>query len=183
VARLCRDLGVGSLKVNPVQPIGRGAGLHGNNTGIESILSFARDIHETCGRSVTVDVPPAFLPVNRLKESGRCPLQNLLGVLANGDVSFCGIGFICGELVMGNFITEELENIWRDHPLLQKVRTLLPGKLEGICGNCVHKGICLGSCVMQNYYSTGSFTAPFWVCSRAEENGLFPETRKIRPDA
>lgn len=183
IARLCRDMGVGSLKVNPVQPIGRGAKLHGSGTRIENILSFARNIHETCGRSVAVDVPPAFLPIDRLRESGRCPLQNLLGVLASGDVSFCGIGFICGELVMGNFITGDLERIWREHPLPVQVRTLLPGELEGICGNCIHSSVCLGSCVMQNYYSTGRFTAPFWVCSEAEKEGLFPNTRKIRPDA
>ena len=43
------------------------------------------------------------------------------------------------------------------------------------------KGICLGSCVAQNYYRSKSFWAPHWYCEDAHKRGLFPETR-VLPD-
>ena len=36
---------------------------------------------------------------------------------------------------------------------------------------------CLGLCVAQNYYSSGSLWAPYWFCEQAEEAGLFPTSR------
>ena len=183
MAGFCRDSGVSSLKINPVQPMGRGLEIHRGAARVRDYIEFTREVLSACGRSVIPDVPPAFLPLHRLKDSGRCPIHNLLGVLPDGGISFCGIGFNCSELVMGNFISDGLEAIWKDHPRLRGIRELLPHRLEGICGNCMHKAGCLGSCVMQNYYSSGTFTAPFWMCAAAEAQGLFPETRKIDPDA
>ncbi len=41
------------------------------------------------------------------------------------------------------------------------------------------KGRCLGSCVAQNYYRSGSLWAPFWFCEEADAAGLFPPSRLI----
>jgi hypothetical protein len=41
------------------------------------------------------------------------------------------------------------------------------------------KGLCLGSCVAQNYYRSKSIWASYWYCKQAYERGLFPETRII----
>ncbi|MEN8208233.1 MAG: radical SAM protein [Candidatus Fermentibacteria bacterium] len=183
MASFCRNEGVSSLKINPVQPVGRGESLLDHRGGIHTILSFADELLRSCGMSVILDLPPALLPLNRIKYSGRCPIHNLLGVLPDGGISFCGIGFSCGELVMGNFLKDNIEDIWNNSELLAKLRVQVPAEFEGICGNCIHKNRCLGNCVMQNFYSNSNFTSAYWMCREADRAGVFPQTRKIQPDA
>lgn len=179
MARFCAELGVCSLKINPVQPVGRGAGLRSPERDVREIIEFSREVHERCGHAVTVDVPPAFLPLGRLREAGVCPIHNLLGVLPDGGISFCGIGFTCPELVMGRFPEDDLETVWRLSPLLAKLREEVPAMIEGVCSRCIHLSGCLGKCVMENYCTGGSFTSPFWLCREAEKAGLFPGTRLV----
>jgi len=183
MALFCQNTGVSSLKINPVQPIGRGKNLQKSGVDIRRIMNFSDEIHSKCGTSVSVDIPPAFLPHSRLKNSGWCPIHNLLGILPDGGISFCGIGFSCSELVMGNFLTNKLRCIWSNSDLLKTIRIKVPSELEGICGNCIHSNRCLGKCVMQNYYSNGDFNSPYWMCREADKVGVFPETRKIRNNA
>jgi len=183
MALFCQEIGISSLKVNPVQPIGRAEMFSGQIRNIQKIIAFADEIHSKCEKSVNVDIPPAFVPLNRIQNTGWCPIHNLLGILPDGGISFCGIGFSRAELVMGNFTEDSLRDIWSNAGLLRKIRIQLPDELEGICRNCIHSTRCLAKCVMQNYYSNGNFTSPYWMCQEAEDNGIFPETRKIRPDA
>ena len=183
MALFCQETGVSSLKINPVQPMGRGKNITVSSGSIGKLIHFASDIHSKCGTSVSVDVPLAFQRLDRIKETGLCPILNLLGVLPDGGISFCGIGFSCSLLIMGNFLIDDLREIWKNSILLQRLRTDVPAQFEGICGNCIHASKCLGKCVMQNYYMKGNFTSPYWTCQRADEAGIFPSTRKINPDA
>lgn len=183
MAVFCRDKGVSSLKVNPVQPIGRGTSISVSRGDLRSLISFTREVHRICGQLVKVDIPPSLLRINRISSAGLCPILNLLGILPDGGISFCGIGFSCSTLILGNFLKDDLENIWLNSEHLQKLRMEIPNGLEGICGNCIHRNTCRGKCVMQNYYSTGSFTSSYWMCRTADELGLFPQTRKVNPDA
>jgi SynChlorMet cassette radical SAM/SPASM protein ScmF len=179
MAMLCREMRVHSLKVNPVQPMGRGVKLTGGADRAARLIAFSRHIHSLLGPSVLVDMPPAFMPLNRLKASSMCALLNLLGVLPDGGISFCGIGFSCPSLVMGNFLRDDLAEIWRSAPVLDRLRSDLSVGLNGICGDCIHEPSCMGNCVMQNYGSTGSFREPFWLCAEAERAGLFPSSRRV----
>lgn len=178
MAMLCREMRVHSLKVNPVQPIGRGVGLTGGVDRVARLIEFSGRIHSLLGPSVLVDMPPAFMPLNRLTANSRCPLLNLLGVLPDGGISFCGIGFSCPSLVMGNFVRDDLAEIWRSSPVLERLRRDLSAGLNGICGDCIHELSCMGTCVMQNYSTTGSFREPFWLCAEADRAGLFPPSRR-----
>jgi radical SAM protein with 4Fe4S-binding SPASM domain len=94
----------------------------------------------------------------------------------------CGIGEQVPDLVFGEVGKDVLEAVWREHPILKELREGLPERLEGVCSRCLMKWRCLGSCVAQNYYGTGSLWAPFWLCRQAEELGLFPASRlRTRP--
>ncbi len=177
MAMLCREMRVSSLKINPVQPIGRGRELSGSEPDIGGIIDLARRVHARLGRAVTVDVPPAFIPLDRLKGHTLCPVLNLLGILPDGGVSFCGIGFSFPSMVMGNATTESLAGIWKNSPTLALLREQVPRKIEGICSECIHLESCMGKCVMQNMASGGSFTSPHWFCTAAAEQGLFPASR------
>jgi hypothetical protein len=49
--------------------------------------------------------------------------------------------------------------------------------LEGVCGECLFKFQCLGSCVAENYHQSQRLTAPFWFCQQAQEAGVLPLQR------
>ncbi len=97
--------------------------------------------------------------------------------MANGAYALCGIGETIPELVFGDAARERLADIWDNTPILKSLREGLPGLFEGICGECVMKKKCLGSCLAQNYYNTKNLWAPFWYCEEALTKGLFPDTR------
>ena len=46
-------------------------------------------------------------------------------------------------------------------PGLIRVREQIPAKLEGICEQCIHRDLCLGTCVAHNYYETGKLNAAY----------------------
>jgi len=108
---------------------------------------------------------------------GVCGILSILGVLGNGSYALCGIGETVPELVFGHAARDRLEDIWRDSPILNELREGMPVRLEGICGQCIMKGLCLGSCVAQNYYRSRNLWAGYWFCEEAREQGLFPESR------
>lgn len=60
---------------------------------------------------------------------------------------------------------------------LGSLRKGIPGMFTGVCGRCIMKRMCLGACIAQNYYRSGSIGTPFWFCEIAETEGLFPSTR------
>jgi len=143
---------------------------------VENSLSTATNL------PVYFNHPAAFRPLGRMfGKNGDgcsvCGILGILGVLADGSYALCGIGETVPELVFGHAARDRLEEVWQENPVLQDLREGLPHRFEGICGQCLMKGICLGSCVAQNYYRGKSLWAGFWYCEQARQEGLFPETR------
>jgi radical SAM protein with 4Fe4S-binding SPASM domain len=108
---------------------------------------------------------------------GICAVLNILGVLSDGTYALCGIGTTVPELVFGHAAKDALGDIWQNSTVLKELREGLPYRLEGVCGECIMKGICLGSCIAQNYYRDKKLWAGFWFCEEAKARGLFPESR------
>ena len=106
-------------------------------------------------------------------------MSSLLGVLADGSYALCGIGETVPELVFGYAGKDRLEDIWKNTAVLNELREVLPGRLDGICGDCLMKGICLGCCIAQNYYSSRNLWASYWYCREAQNQGLFPHSRIV----
>jgi SynChlorMet cassette radical SAM/SPASM protein ScmF len=188
VVRLAESLGAGSVKFNVVQPLARGEKMHqfDETLNIEELVDLGRWVENTLSTSTPLRLyynhPMAFRPLgNMFGEDGDgcgvCNILSILGVLAAGSYSLCGIGETVPELVYGHASSDPLEDIWNNTPALLELRKGLPQQFEGICGDCLMKGMCLGSCVAQNYYRSKSFWAPYWYCEDARSLGLFPETR------
>lgn len=191
VVRLAESLGAGSVKFNVLQPVARGEQMHeaGQTLGIEELVELGQWIENTLSDSSNLflifDHPPAFRPLGKMfGNSGTgcntCGILGILGVLADGSYSLCGIGKTIPELVFGHAGIDRLEDVWNNSPVLREIRKGIPDRFEGICGKCLLKDICLGSCIAQNYYLSKSFWAPFWYCHEANSQGLFPETRLKR---
>jgi len=106
-----------------------------------------------------------------------CGIRGILGVLASGHYALCGIGEQISELVFGIVEIDRLAEVWLENPTLKELRSGLPDRLDGVCSRCLMKHRCMGSCIAQNYYRTGSLWEPYWFCEQAEERDLFPESR------
>ena len=188
VVRVAENLGAGSVKFNILQPTARGEKMHftGEALDIEELVDLGRWVENTLSAATDLnlyyDHPMAFRPLGKVfgkngDGCGTCGILSILGVLANGSYALCGIGEAVSDLVFGHAGIDILENVWTNTSALQKIREELPHRLKGICGHCLMKEICLGSCLAQNYYRSHSLWKPFWFCEEAHNRGLFPETR------
>jgi SynChlorMet cassette radical SAM/SPASM protein ScmF len=197
MVRLAESMGAGSVKFNVIQPVSRGermveahetltlAELVDLGHWVENTLSATTDLR------IAYDHPPVFRPLGKMfgkKGNGcsTCGILGILGALADGSYALCGIGETVPDLVFGDGATDRLETVWTETPLLRELRAGLPHRLEGICGDCLMRNRCLGSCMALNYYQTKRLWAPFWYCEQARQQGLFPESRlapEMRPSA
>lgn len=191
VVNLADRIGVGSVKLNPVQPTARGAAMHDaeETLTVQELVAIGEHIDNTLSLSTRLKLiytrPLAFSPLASILGSGDngcgvCSILNILGVLADGSYALCGIGETVPELVLGHAEKDLLENIWQNSELLADLRHGLPGKLKGICRDCLLNGMCKGSCIAQNYYTTKDLWSSFWFCEQAYKAGLFPEGRLYR---
>ena len=189
--RLAESIGAESIKFNLTQPIARGDKLHerGDTLNIEELVKLGSWVENSLSDSTDLrlvyDHPAAFMPLGKMfGDNGdgcsRCGILGILGVLANGSYALCGIGESVPELVFGHAALDRLEDIWKTTDILNELRSGLTDRLEGICGDCLMKDLCLGSCIAQNYYSNKHLWAPYWYCEEASKAGLFPDTR-MRP--
>jgi SynChlorMet cassette radical SAM/SPASM protein ScmF len=181
---LAEKLGVSSLKLNIVQQVGRGERFSASEgLDVPEILELGRYIEgELIPRSTIplyLDVPKAFFSIRRLfADRGRCSILNILGVLASGELSMCGIGVTTPELVYGHLETDDLHHVWCNSPQLELLRERIPFQLDGICAECIHQADCLGHCVANSFYSSHRIDSSYYFCERAAEMGLFPESRR-----
>jgi SynChlorMet cassette radical SAM/SPASM protein ScmF len=188
IVRLAERLGAGSVKFNIIQPTARGEKMHesGETLDIAELVQLGQWVEDSLSTSTNLmlyyDHPLAFRPLGKMfgengDGCGTCGVLGILGILANGSYALCGIGETVPELVFGHAAADPLENIWDNSSPLLEIRRGLPHRFEGICGDCLMKGICLGSCLAQNYYSRKNIWAPHWYCEVAHKRGLFPGTR------
>jgi SynChlorMet cassette radical SAM/SPASM protein ScmF len=176
------------VKFNILQPTARGERMHfiGESLDIEELVDLGKWVENTLsaatGLNLYYDHPIAFQPLGKMfgqngDGCGTCGIKSILGVLADGSYALCGIGEAVSELVFGHAGIDILEHVWTNTAILREIREELPHRLEGICGHCLMKEICSGSCLAQNYYRRKSLWEPFWFCDEAHRRGLFPETR------
>lgn len=188
LVHLAESLGAGSVKFNIVQPVARGEKMHqaGETLSLEELVELGHWVENTLSASSRLSIhyshPPAFRPFGKMFGNngdgcGVCRILGILGVLANGSYALCGIGETVPELVFGQAASDRLQEVWNNTPLLEELREGIPHRLEGICSDCLLKGLCLGNCVAQNYYSSKNLWAGYWYCEEAYKLGLFPETR------
>jgi len=187
VIALAEDLGAGSIKFNIIQPTGRGETVRDGADGlqIDRLIRLGRKVEgemaAKTGLKLYFDYPAAFHPLKHFAAAedgcGACSILSILGVLPTGAYALCGIGSHVQELVFGHAGHDPLAKLWKNNQVLRQLRAGLPHRLSGICGNCLMKHQCLGSCIAQNYYRSGNLWAPYWFCEQADAMGLFPASR------
>jgi len=185
LAALCDDLEVPSFKINPVMPTGRGEKVFQSreNVDIEELIKIDRWIEADLGSKYKTEIyfcmPIGLKSLSAVTGNSlyECHILNILGILADGTISLCGIGQTETDLNMGNIAMDDLMEIWRHHPLLKKLRKETPSQLNGICGRCIFKYRCLGSCRACAYAASGDLRSPFFMCDEAYKKNMFPASR------
>jgi len=177
------------LKINPISSMGRAKKMAQNNEllGIGDMFELIKKVDEKIlpyFKNIVIDLPPSFFPLNliaiNLCSGGKCNFLNLLGILANGDISFCGMGYSSRKLIFGNIKQLNLKSIFEENRLLNSVRKKISQhKFMGICNKCVMKFSCKGGCRAIAYDAYDSMLAPSPLCELLYKDGLFPKTRLI----
>ena len=184
---LSSRMGVGSVKINPVMPTGRGKKFFEKEENVEfgDLIKIDRWIEEELVSKYKIDIH-FDIPIGlkslkciRTRQLFECNIVNIIGILSDGTISLCGIGQTETALNMGNIAVDDIREVWASNPILQKLRKDIPRNLEGICGRCIFKFRCRGACRACAYGLTGSLNSPFFVCREAYEKGLFLESRMI----
>jgi SynChlorMet cassette radical SAM/SPASM protein ScmF len=185
------ESGCKSFKINIIVTLGRAERLQ--NSSVLLDMPQMLDVSRTTGTwesrhhiDVFFDGPPCFASLRDAFENGvgACCFTNLLGVLPNGGISYCGIGNSCPELVFGNILDEgfSLARLWETSVPLQLARRTLANKLDGICSQCVLESSCKGSCRAFAYSHSGSLKNGHPWCEQAFQEKLFP-THLLIPDS
>lgn len=188
IVRMAESIGAESVKFNHLQPTARGSKMYENGEALSigELVALGEWMERTLIPSTALRIDPghpvAFRPLGRIfgnkpGECGLCGIFGVLGVLASGKYALCGIGEHIPELVFGNAGSDDLDSVWAENPVLNDIRNGMPHRLQGICGECLFREKCLGSCIAQNYYAKRHLWAPFWYCQQAYEAGLFPSAR------
>ncbi len=185
LARWAESVGCSSLKLNIIQETGRGARFKERIGEIERLIEIGRwvetELQDRASIPIYYSWPPAFQRLRRLAHRGgcdSCDIFHILGILHTGHLALCGIGVQDQVFVFGLLGKDRVERVWATHPIIRQIREGLPSKLEGICGDCLFRDVCLGFCVADNYHHTRNLLAPFWFCDLADQKGLFPGLRK-----
>jgi len=194
VVKLAEELGAGSVKFNPIQPTARGVTLYEGNEAlsINELVSLGAWVENILVQKTNLRLiythPMAFRSLSRMFAGEKagcslCGVLSILGVLADGSYSLCGIGESVPELVFGHAADLPLADLWHDNHILRELREGLPERLTGVCRDCLMKAMCRGSCIAQNYYSNGNLWSPYWYCDQAYGAGLFPTERLSKSES
>ena len=188
-----------ALKINPILPIGRARKMGSNGETLEPqelldlVAEVCQELRPRYGRhsiNIVLQLELTYFPLESLAQgSGKagvyhCGFLNLLSVLADGSITFCGIGYHQPQLTMGNICEDyDLASLWSEHPTLQDVRSRVHHALEGVCGDCLFHPLCLGGCRASALAVGGSIAASPPSCQALYDSGHFPLSRLREPAA
>jgi len=183
VLAVVKSRGCDRVKFNPVNSLGVAGRLRKTNVLLEvgeimDLYARRAELEADHGVFLFLEGPPSFATVFETVtgHSAVCPFAKILGILADGSISYCGVGNSCPELIFGKVTAEgfDIGDFWRTAEALVHSREVCGGLLEGVCGQCVLVSYCRGSCRALAYGELGSFAAPHPFCQTAYERGLFP---------
>ncbi|MCB9898899.1 MAG: radical SAM protein [Planctomycetes bacterium] len=169
------------VRFSLLHPNGRGKDMDGGRfLEPAEILLLREYCHVARRRAVPIflNLPPLLQYVEEIipGRGAACGWAvNFCGVLANGDVTICGVASSEPHLVAGNVLERPFREIWADAPLFRETRSFQVDALGGICGRCAFREICGGACRLSAYRAEGDFLAPYELCQRFYDEGLVPE--------
>lgn len=178
IVELARSLGVERIKLNPIMNIGRAYGKEKSFYSISPLKMLEIRSRYVSYKDIEVCLmmPCAYNIDLVSPEKSRlhsCDCLSLLSILPDGDVGLCGEARFLPEFHFGNCYGTSLQEIWNYSNQLAVLRDTVPSKLTGVCGKCVIRHICKGSCRVEGFMSGGSLDAPSYICQYMYDRHLF----------
>jgi radical SAM protein with 4Fe4S-binding SPASM domain len=129
---------------------------------VERVAALFRD------RRIAPDLPEG-LPLPRPADEAPCAIgRRVVRIGPTGDVFAC----TAFPISAGNVREQSFLQIWKHAPVLQRIRSITVGDLEGECKGCSRQGYC-GRCSSQALLEHGNFKGPsVEACDRAEAREL-----------
>ena len=180
LTKIARDFRC-TMRLSLLHPNGRGESMTDVALGPEQIFQLREYCHflrKTAGINIFVNLPPLLQYLDEIVpgRGAACGWAvNFCGVLANGDVSICGVASDEPDLVAGNVKERRFRDIWREAPLFRHTRSLETCDIKGICGRCPFNKICGGACRLSAFKEDGDMLAPYRLCQDFYDAGYIPE--------
>lgn len=185
LAQLGQQMGIRLLKFVFVNPVGRA--LEGyehlaipHAKYVEALDGIGNAIRYYPGM-IRLKMPPAAVPPHLLQLFSQETHQTwtgcafpVLGIVPDGSVTVCALTRDREELRFGHVLQGELESMWLRGGGPRRKAQYYAATLEGVCGDCLFRRQCKGSCRVDAYEREGSFTAPYPLCASLDREGLFP---------
>lgn len=156
----------------------------GSQMDVPLYIKIIRDISALSKKkrenlSIYLGSPPGIIPNNILVNIEKlcygCDFP-VIGVLPDGRISFCGLASYYTTMVLGNFRKERIKDIWENDDTVQRLRNFGSDDLEGVCGMCIFRHQCRGSCRIDAYALFNSFLGPYPLCEKFYQEGKFPKS-------
>lgn len=174
------DLGMGFRLIPSIMEYGRGVyACHQVGASWDQIRQvldgfFYDFLRERADDRHSVELNVALVPID-IEYHHVCPWgTSMIGVGPNGQASLCHVGITDPRFTVGNLTEESLENIWLNNQTLQAFRNMDPDSLNGVCGNCLARGLCRGGCRVHALSKYDDFFAPSPQCQTVYNLGKFP---------
>lgn len=176
---LALELGVDALHIFMLVPVGCGASLSDrvilSAEEYEEVLGWLYEKSKQPVPHVRATCAPHYFRIihQKAKAEGRKLEHSKSGMSAmtRGCLAGSGIVFVshkgevfpCGylPLVCGNIREKSFKEIWFHSGILNQLRE--PDYLEGKCGVCEYRNICLG-CRARAYFQNGNYMGPEPMC-------------------
>ncbi len=180
LTKISRDFDC-DMRFSLLHPNGRGEEMDNLCLEPEEIFRIREYCHllrKNFGVKVFLNLPPLLQYLDEIipGRGAACGwAENFCGILANGDVSICGVASDEPDLVAGNVKEAPFREIWAEASLFKYTRSLKTKDIKGICGPCPFNSICGGACRLSAFREENDFQAPYELCQKFYEDGYIPE--------
>lgn len=179
LTKIARDFNC-SVRLTLLHDNGRASEVDTQSFDAEEILMIREYCHVLRGQGINIflNLPPLLQYIDEIipGRGAACGwAENFCGVLANGDVTICGVASNEPQLVAGNILKQRFRDIWRNAELFAETRAFHTRDLKGVCGKCPFNDFCGGACRLSAFRSSGDFLAPYELCQYFHDSGYIPE--------
>lgn len=172
ITRFAKELGAMNHSVFFLVPVGRGKDISDESIDVEQNEQLLADILRA-GRDAGIEVKPTCAPqFMRIAEQIGVQTRYTRGCLAG--LTYCVVGSegivrACAYMTedAGDVRKQPFDEIWRESPVFQKLRTQA---YKGACGTCDYKGVCGGCRARAAYYHDGDILGQDNYCAWSRKN-------------
>lgn len=180
LTKIARDFRC-TMRLSLLHPNGRGEAMEDKELTHEQIFELREYCHflrKHAGLNIFTNLPPLLQYLDEIipGRGAACGWAvNFCGILANGDVSICGVASDEPHLVAGNVKSMSFREIWLSSPLFKHTRSLNTKNLKGICGQCPFNEVCGGACRLSAYRKDADMMASYQLCQKFYNAGYIPD--------